>query len=297
MEKVDEFVQVLTDQRLLQPDQLAELTPTYLKRFSDARALSKYLIQRGWLSIYQANQIFQGNTSYLVVGPYRILDLLGEGAVSMVFKAFDTRRKCVAALKTIKEEHLNNMEALGRFKREMRVIASLNHPNIVHAFDVDMDNPRHYFAMEYVEGTDLGKLVKFGGPIMLYTACDYIRQAALGLQHGHEHGLVHRDIKPGNLLLTKANIIKLLDMGMARLRPAAPGQESLNRLTMEGMMIGTPDYLAPEQARNPHGADIRADIYSLGCTFYYLLTGEPPFPGRTVWEKLLNHQQQRPNLD
>lgn len=202
METVDEFLDVLKGNKLLQPDQFAELSEV-VPRFPDRnpQRLGKYLLQRGWFTVYQLNQVFQGKGADLVIGPFRILECLGEGAVSAVFKAWDTRQKCVAALKTIKNEHLNNPEAVGRFKREMQVVSQLSHPNIVKAFDVDLDNPRHYFAMEYVEGTDLGKMVKLSGPLSIPVASDYIRQAAQALQYAHERGLVHRDIKPANLLI------------------------------------------------------------------------------------------------
>src|SRR4029077_12443582 len=216
---------------------LAELDPELLVRFANVRAFAKYLTTRGWLTVYQVNQLFQGNAKELVLGPYRILDVLGEGGVSSVYKAWDTRRKCVTALKTIKAEHLNNAEAVGRLKREMRVIAQLSHPYIVKAFDVDTVNQRHYFAMEYVEGIDLGKRLKLSGPLPPLEACRYVYQAAQGLQHAHELGLVHRDIKPGNLLVTVGGShIKILDMGMARLRLEGTTQES-QQLTLEGVII------------------------------------------------------------
>src|SRR5947207_3613032 len=142
---VYDLLKELQDHKLLQPDQLDELTPEIVSRFGNVRLLAKYLLQRGWLSIYQMNQLFQGRAQDLVLGPYRILDRLGEGGVSQVFKAFDTRRKCVCALKTIKNEHLTNAEAVGRLQREMQAIAQLSHPHIVKAFDVDLVNERHYF--------------------------------------------------------------------------------------------------------------------------------------------------------
>src|SRR5262249_54333549 len=159
------------------------------------------------------------------------------------------------------------------------------HPNIVAVYDADEVAGTHFFAMEYVEGTDLAKLVKQNGPLPVAVACDYVRQAALGLQHAHEQGLVHRDIKPSNLLLAgKAGggVVKVLDMGLARLE-AAPGEGSdgADPLTQEGAVMGTPDYVAPEQATDSRRADIRADLYSLGCTLYFLLTGKVPFPGGT----------------
>ncbi len=296
---LDDLVNELREHRILQPDQLEELTPEVLERQGNVRMLAKYLLQRGWLTVFQMNQLFQGNGKELVLGPYRILDRLGEGGVSQVFKAFDTRRKCVAALKTIKSEHLTNTEAVARLQREMRVIAQLSHPHIVKAFDVDLVNERHYFAMEFVEGTDLGKLLKLSGPLKVPQACMYVRQAALGLQHAHEHGLVHRDIKPGNLLVTAGGAsIKILDMGMARLQLSVkPDEAPLDQLTVEGVLIGTSDYLSPEQAKNPRAVDIRSDIYSLGCTLYHLLVGQPPFAGKTVLEKIYKHQKEDPNWE
>src|SRR5262249_408698 len=151
---------------------------------------------------------------------------------------------------------------------------------IVLALDADQIGGTHYLVMEYVEGAaDLARLVKTSGPLPVEQACEYIRQAALGLQHAHERGLVHRDIKPANLLLTAdAKTVNILDMGLARLdHPPADGDRS-STLTAEGAVMGTPDYLAPEQALGAHTVDIRADLYSLGCTFYYLLTGRVPFP-------------------
>jgi serine/threonine protein kinase len=214
-----------------------------------------------------------------------------------VYKAWDTRRKCVCALKTIKAEHLNNADAVGRLKREMRVVAQLSHPYIVKAFDVDRVNQRHYFAMEYVEGIDLGKRLKLSGPLPPLEACRYMYQAAQALQHANDIGLVHRDIKPGNLLVTVGGShIKILDMGMARLQMAAGSAEESQQLTLEGVIIGTADYIAPEQAKNPRSVDIRADIYSLGCTFYHLLAGQPPFPGKMILEKLYKHQRVEPDL-
>src|SRR5438067_3480496 len=189
---VNALVDVLRQHTLLQPDQLAEMDPEFLLRFANVRALAKYLMARGWLTVYQINQIFQGNAKELVLGPYRILDVLGEGGVSSVYKAFDTRRKCVAALKAIKAEHLDNAEAMGRLKREMRVISKLSHRYVVKAFDLDVVNHQHFFAMEYVEGTDLGKRLKLSGPLPPLEACRYVYQAAQGLQHAHENGLVHR---------------------------------------------------------------------------------------------------------
>jgi serine/threonine-protein kinase len=311
---VENLVEVLRTTRLLQDDQQDELARILRPRYSDARTLGKVLVQKGWLTVFQVNAVFQDRLTDLVFGPYRALDRLGEGAASQVFKAVDTRNRRVVALKVMHPGMLSNAEAVGRFRREMQVVAQLAHNNIVRAFDVDLSGDRHFFAMEYVEGTDLGKLVQLSGRLAVGLACEYIRQAALGLQHAHERGLVHRDIKPGNLFLTAPRtrgaeavdedravptmttapfLVKILDLGLARVLQPADGQPAVN-LTQKGTVIGSPDYVAPEQARDASSADCRADVYSLGCTFYYLLTGQPPFPGNSLMQKLYDHQVAEP---
>src|SRR5262249_6214449 len=211
--------------------------------------------------------------------------------------------KRVVALKIIRKELLADPEVIARFGREVQVLSQLDHRNIVHAYDAGPAGQSQFLAMEFVEGTDLGKLVKQGGPLPALQACDYTRQAACGLAHAHERGLVHRDIKPHNLIMSvRDGLIKVADLGLARLPranqevTAALGNlQDTGTLTPENAaLIGTADYLAPEQALDFHAADIRADIYSLGCTFYYLLTGQPPFASTTLAEKLLKHQQAQP---
>lgn len=177
------------------------------------------------------------------------------------------------AIKFISPEVLGDPEAVARFAQEARAIGALDHPNIVRATDAGCVDGVHYLVTEYVAGCDLAEVVKRRGPLSVANACLVVRQAALGLQHAHDRGLVHRDVKPSNLRLDPDGIVKLLDFGVARL---TTGQTTM---TTTGQMIGTLDYLAPEQASNPRGVDGRADIYSLGCTLYFLLTGEPPFHG------------------
>src|SRR5262249_21557893 len=171
------------------------------------------------------------------------------------------------------------------------------HPNVAIAHDADQEGDTHFFVMEYIEGEDLSRLVKRSGALPVGRACDYIRQAALGLQHAHERGLVHRDIKPSNLMLTKAQglqplgLVKVLDLGLALL--SLPGEEG-DALTREGSVMGTPDFMAPEQASDSHGVDIRSDLYSLGCTLYFLLTARVPFPGGSPLDKLVRHVSEEP---
>jgi serine/threonine-protein kinase len=275
------------------------------------------------------------------MGPYRLLETLGEGGMGQVFKARHQRLNRLVALKVIRPERLlQNPEATRRFEREARSAAQLQHPNIVIIYDADKVNDTHFIAMEYVDGVDLARLVKENGPLPVAQACSFIRQAALGLQHAYDRGLVHRDIKPSNLLvaaprsgkdglhrrsihpddqpekesasaplpegtsgietigppfwMSPGAVVKILDMGLARLTETTDSDPVLSSLTHEGSVVGTPDYIAPEQARNSHLADIRSDLYSLGATFYFLLAGRPPFPEGSAVEKLLMHQLDDP---
>lgn len=293
----DDLIHALWQYELLTKPQLDRINAALAGRQDTAKRLAKYLIQKQWLTLYQTRMIFQGQVADLVVGPYRILDQLGKGGVGSVFIARDSRNQMIVALKVIHPELLSNKEAFGRMQREMLAATRLNHPNIVKALDIDLKGKLHYFAMEYVEGTDLHKLVQLVGALPVAEACHYARQAALGLQHAFELGLVHRDIKPGNLLrMEGTNTVKIMDFGLARIQygpSRTPGPAQVN-LTMEGSLIGTADYIAPEQARNPSGVDIRADIYSLGCTLFHLLCGEPPFPGGSAMLKIYKHQTEQP---
>lgn len=317
VESIGQFVDLLLTNRILLPEQMSVVTKELLSRIRDARALARELMQRGWLTVYQVNQLYQGNANDLVLGHYRIQDALGEGGVAQVFRALNTRDKSIVALKVVRKEFLSNTEAVRQFQQEAKTIASLSHPNIVRTLEADQINGVHFLAMEFIEGLDLNKLVRLSGPLPIPQACDYIRQAALGLQHAHERCLIHRDVKPANLFLVtptsgladrtpipgmpdakKAPLgatIKILDWGLADLRmPMATGaQEPANTLQREET-IGTADYLAPEQAMDATKVDIRADLYSLGCSFYYLLTGSVPFPGGSLLQKLLKHRESAP---
>jgi serine/threonine protein kinase len=288
------FVDALRQSGLLGVDQFNELR-NLVARYPDSKALAGQLIQLGWLTPYQVNELFRGQGNGLVLGQYRILERLGEGGMGQVFKARHQALGRIVALKVIRKDRLQSNEAVKRFRREMQMAGQLSHPNVVNAFDADAINGTHFFAMEFVDGTDLSRLVREKGPLPSHRACDCIRQAALGLQHAHEKGMVHRDIKPANLLVSKTPsgiVIKILDMGLARFQ--ATEQEDQTMLSQDGHVIGTPDFMAPEQAKSSSTVDHRADLYSLGCTFYFLLTGKPPFTGGTNIEKLLKHQMDPP---
>lgn len=300
---VDELRQL----RLLESAQLEE-TARLQERYADPKDLVRELLARDWLTGYQANQLLTGKGHQLLLGANVLLDRLGEGGMGQVFKARQRSIGRVVAIKVIRKERVANPDALKRFLREVRAAAALSHPNIVRAFDADEVAGIHILVMECVEGAiDLHRLVRSQGPLPIALACDCIRQAALGLQHAHERGLVHRDIKPHNLLLTGAlrtkeqlaagtHLVKILDMGLARRTSTGEGGaeagDSSGSMTMEGTFLGTPDYTAPEQALDSHNVDCRSDLYSLGCTLYFLLTGDPPFKGGTLMQKVLRHQQE-----
>jgi serine/threonine protein kinase len=308
IDTVASFVDVLRQHRLLEPEQLEEVERKQSKA-ADARVLAKALINKGWLTPYQVNEIGKGQAAGLVIDQYRILERLGEGGMGQVFKARHAAMGRVVALKVIRKERLENAEAVKRFEREIKAAGQLHHPNIVLAFDASQVGNTHYLVMEYVNGIDLAHLVREKGPLPVAQACDYIRQAAEGLQFAHERGMIHRDIKPANLLLEKKDeangkasdgaaklkkpgkpLVKILDMGLARLQPHEQGGEEGTALSVDGRVMGTPDFMAPEQAKNSHQVDLRVDIYSLGCTFYFLLTRKTPFSAATPLETLLRHQ-------
>ncbi|HEY7314049.1 MAG TPA: serine/threonine-protein kinase [Gemmataceae bacterium] len=288
------LVDLLSRLPLLEPTALAELDRLQAAH-SEPSALAREMVRRGWLTPYQVNQLFQGRATSLLLGSYVLLDRLGEGGMGTVFKARHRKMGRIVALKALRPERLNNADAVRRFRREIEAVARLSHPNIVLAYDADEANGVHFFTLEYINGRDLARTVREDGPLDPARACDYVRQAALGLQHAHEQGMVHRDIKPHNLMLTGKGVVKILDMGLARLVPQADGETtSTGSLTHEGTVMGTPDFMAPEQSLSTRTVDIRADLYALGCTLYFLLAGKPPFPGGTLGDKIARHLAEEP---
>jgi serine/threonine protein kinase len=222
---------------------------------------------------------------------YEVLRLLGAGGVGQVFLARHRLMDRMVALKVLRPSMLADPAAIERFRNEVRTAAQLLHPNIVTAFDADQAGDLHFLTMEHVEGATLEKVVEEHGPAAPSQAREWVRQIALGLHCAHQSGMVHRDLKPSNVIRTAGGSVKVLDFGLARF---ASEQRPSQTDTPSGAVIGTPAYMAPEQALDPHGADGRADLYSLGCTWYFLLTGQPPFPKGTVLQQLLAHQDKAP---
>jgi serine/threonine protein kinase len=224
-----------------------------------------------------------------LIRDYRLLHKVGRGGMGTVYQAIHTKLDKVVAVKVLPQERVKDPEAVLRFQREMKAVGKLRHPNIVEALDAGEADGMHYLVMEYVDGCDLGKLLSARGPLPLAQACEVVRQAALGLQHAHQQERVHRDVKPSNLMLSTEGQVKVLDLGLARLREEQPWNVELSS---GKHAMGTADYMAPEQAADAHAADIRADVYSLGCTLYALLAGAPPFSGpkySSPAKKLVGH--------
>lgn len=263
---------------------------------ADSAAIAAAFVQRGVLTEWQSEKLLQGRHKGFLLGRYRLLSLLGTGEMSAVYLAehITMERRC--AIKVLPAAKVKDTSYLGRFLREAKAVATLNHPNIVKAYDVDQQveggTEIHFLVMEYVDGKNLGKHVEERGPLNYIETADYIRQAADGLHHAHEHGLVHRDVKPENLLIDQQGKVHLLDLGLARFFKSEE-EESLT-IKHDEKVLGTADYLAPEQAIDSHNVDHRVDIYSLGCSFYYSLTGHPPFTDGSLVQRLLAHQTRKP---
>jgi serine/threonine-protein kinase len=290
-----QFVERLNRTGLLPADDVAALQQLPQE---DGPTLAAELVRQNKLTPFQAQAIAADQPTKLVFGEYTVLEKVGEGGMGVVYKAQHRRLKRTVALKVLHPNITKNEDAVRRFHREVEASARLSHANIVSAYDANQDaagaDGIHYLVMEFVEGTDLFHLVREHGTLSADVALEYILQAARGLEHAHARGVVHRDIKPSNLLLDREGTIKILDMGLVRLiDPSKADDDSTGsgQLTQTGEILGSFDYMAPEQAIDTKRVDHRADIYSLGCTLFYLLCGRPPYRGETSMQKLLAHRE------
>ncbi len=296
---LESFLAVLRRSNLIEAEQIKRLTDEFRAANgepADAKPFADFLVQQKQITSWQADKLLMGKHKGFFLGRYKLKGLLGKGGMSSVYLAEHVLMRRMCALKVLPARRVNDASYLGRFHREAQAVAALDHPNIVRAYDVDHEVDGefeiHFLVMEYVEGKSLLDLVAEKGVARPADAAEYIRQAALGLDHAHHAGIIHRDIKPGNLLLDNNGTIKLLDMGLARFF----GGEDKESLTIQHdeKVLGTADYLAPEQAVDSHKVDRRADVYSLGCSLYFLLTGHPPFNTGSLAQRLMAHQMKEP---
>jgi serine/threonine protein kinase len=292
---IDEFLELVRKSGVADEKKLA----AYLDKICAAQslpsapaALAGLLVRDGLLTHFQAEQFLQGKWRRFSLGKYKVLERLGAGGMGTVYLCEHKLMRRRVAVKVLPAAKAEDTSSLERFYREARAVAALDHPNIVRAYDIDQDDKLHFLVMEHVDGSSLQEIVKKTGAMDVVRACHYVRQAALGLQHAHETaGIVHRDIKPGNILVDRNGIVKVLDMGLARF---FHDEDDILTKKYEENVLGTADYLAPEQALDSHSVDIRADIYSLGATFYFCLTGRTPFAEGSVAQKLIWHQTRQP---
>jgi serine/threonine protein kinase len=255
--------------------------------------LSRALVKAGKLTPYQAAAVYQKKSRGLLIGNYLILDKIGQGGMGMVFKARHRKLGRVGALKILPPSFARDTASVMRFRREFEAAGRLKHLNLVAAFEADEDRGVHFLVMDYVQGINLDRVVGQQGPLSVSKAVDYLIQSARGLEAAHEKGIIHRDIKPGNLMLDHGGTVRVLDLGLARIVDANNpfSKSTAGRLTQSGMYMGTIDYMAPEQAEDSHRVDHRADIYSLGCTLFFLLTGREPFAVGTILKRMVAHQE------
>ena len=253
--------------------------------------LAAHLVDSGLITEWHVDKLLDGKYKGFFLGKFKLLGHLGTGGMSSVYLAMHKVSQQTRAIKVLPRKRVSDKSYLERFYREGQAAAALNHANVVRIYDICNEADTHYMVMEHVKGADLYETVKDDGPLSPETAAGYVMQAAAGLAHAHEKNMVHRDIKPANLLLTDEGVVKILDLGLALFQQEE--EESLTVLHNEKVM-GTADYLSPEQAVNSHNVDHRADIYSLGCTLYFLLTGKPPFSEGSLAQRIAMHQTQDP---
>ncbi len=291
---VDEFVELIRKSGVLDETRLFP----YVQKLKDDSAtpnelsgLAGLFVRDGLLTYFQAEQFLQGRWKRFTIGKYKVLEKIGTGGMGQVFLCEHKLMRRRVAVKVLPAQKAADPSSLDRFYREARAVAALDHINIVRAYDIDQDANLHFLVMEYVDGANMQEMIRKSKRMDVTRACHYMYWSAVGLQHAHTNGLIHRDIKPGNILVDRTGVVKILDLGLARF---FNDDEDLLTKKYDETVLGTADYLAPEQAIDSHGVDGRADIYSLGATFYFLLSGSPPFAEGTIAQKLLWHQTRMP---
>lgn len=293
----ERFLEFVSKSRLVDPKASDKLVAKVREKLDgklplSAKKLASLFKKEGLLTSWHIEKLLAGKYKGFFLGKYKLLGHIGTGGMSSVYLAEHIRMGDKRAIKVLPKSRVRDATYLARFELEAKAIASLNHPNIVLAYDIDNEGDVHYIVMEYVDGLDLQRLVKRDGPTDFSTAAHLIAQAARGLEHAHGKGVIHRDVKPANLLIDPDGNVRLLDMGLALV--AADETDSMTVANNENV-LGTADYLAPEQAINSHTVDHRVDIYGLGCTLYFLLTGKPPFGDGTLAQRIAKHQTEMPS--
>ena len=290
---IDEFSAILSQAGLMSDEDVKAFLSRGISEgatIDGAEELAAALVDSKRLTDFQLQQLREGKIGSLVLGNYVVLEKIGAGGMGVVYKARQRRMKRDVALKVLPEALTKSKDALARFHREVEAAAKLQHGNIAVAYDADESDGVHFLAMELVNGPNLSQYVKQHGPLPLPHAVALCLQTARGLKHAHDEGVIHRDIKPGNLMVDPRGTLKILDMGLAHLTVDSDGGEDIAELTQSGRVMGTVDYMAPEQAVDAKRADNRADIYSVGCTLYYLVSGKPLSPDGSITQKLMWHQ-------
>ncbi len=260
---------------------------------ADPRALANHLIRTGRLSSYQASKLLKGAALGLILGPFQVLAPIGKGGMSTVYLARDARSGQLVALKVLPPKKARRQERLlARFRREMEISRRVAHPNLAWTYEVGVEQGVYYIAMEFIPGKSLYRLVAEQGPLEARRAARLFVEVCSALAHAHEQGLIHRDLKPSNIMVTPNDHAKVLDLGLALVQ----GESSADRQVVggAGYVVGSMDYIAPEQTTDSSRVDARSDVYGLGCSLYYTLSGRPPFPGGTTLEKIQCHRSEEP---
>jgi serine/threonine protein kinase/WD40 repeat protein len=288
---LDRFLESLRQSGLMSEEEIADFLAGLGEDEKPATGddLAQLLHRYRKLTRFQIQSVYQGKTKGLVLGNYVVLDKIGQGGMGHVYQAQHRRMKRVVALKVLPSAVAKSEKAVERFQREVEAAARLSHPHVVTAYDADQADGVHFLVMEYVAGADLSALVRREGPLPVATALDYVLQAARGLAYAHAQGVIHRDIKPSNLMLDPEGTVKILDLGLARFQRDLESAPDAPALTQTGQLMGTVDFIAPEQAMDTRSADARSDIYSLGCTLFYLLTGRAVYPTGSFAQKVVAH--------